>query len=115
SSCSRSPRAILFCLTRPPPTPPLFPYTTLFRSHPYRELTLLRESMNGFDDECPVERRAESTTTGEAKWDARISGITGIPHDVQRSEEHTSELQSPDQLVCRLLLVKKQTTKSNAT
>src|SRR5207244_5604959 len=67
-------------MIRRPPRSTLFPYTTLFRSH--------GRGWSGY----PVSLR-------------RIMGITAI-----RSEEHTSELQSPDHLVCRLLLEKKKHT-----
>src|SRR2546430_13253890 len=71
-----------FLMIRRPPRSTLFPYTTLFRSrHGPRDL--LRE-------ECvPV-------------------GLEQTQHDGERSEEHTSELQSQSNLVCRLLLEKKK-------
>src|SRR5947208_12176087 len=68
-------------MLRPPPRSTLFPYTTLFRSLSHVDEALLDEA---------VERRAN----------LRVSKLP-------RSEEHTSELQSPDHLVCRLLLEKK--------
>src|SRR5437762_10565235 len=75
-------------MIRPPPRSTLFPYTTLFRSERMRALHLepARAAAARF-----VER------TGRLRHDAR-------------SEEHTSELQSPMYLVCRLLLEKKKTT-----
>src|SRR5258708_29202241 len=78
-------------MIRRPPRSTLFPYTTLFRS--------LRC--------CP----SASTTALPA---AKDSAMTKAPmrktsaSDNARSEEHTSELQSPDHLVCRLLLEKKK-------
>src|SRR6185436_21157960 len=72
-----------FLMIRRPPRSTLFPYTTLFRSH--EEFALHTE------------------------WD-------GAPTQLEflvRSEEHTSELQSPDHLVCRLLLEKKQIRTKN--
>src|SRR5256885_10288825 len=71
-------------MIRRPPRSTLFPYTTLFRS----AVTLSLAS--------PALRSAVSTSWGMA-WDT-----------VRRSEEHTSELQSPCNLVCRLLLEKKK-------
>src|SRR5690349_23550430 len=65
---------------RPPRSPP-FPYTTLFRS--------------------PSPARPESP-------DIRIDPEWSLPHHEHRSEEHTSELQSRRDLVCRLLLEKKK-------
>src|SRR5258708_15172336 len=70
-----------FLMIRRPPRSTLFPYTTLFRSSWRRS---------------PQANRRTSTT--------RTCTCFARP---QRSEEHTSELQSPDHLVCRLLLEKK--------
>src|SRR3712207_7769320 len=85
-------------MIRRPPRSTLFPYTTLFRSRVAR----------GADD-LPL----RDVLPG-ADADARLVGVTGghgarvLDADVQpRSEEHTSELQSRQYLVCRLLLEKK--------
>src|SRR4051794_41505034 len=75
-------------MTPPPPRSPLFPYTTLFRS----------EAATGLAPASAAER-----------WDD--SGFSAEETGTSRSEEHTSELQSPVHLVCRLLLEKKK--KSN--
>src|SRR5258708_24719877 len=72
-------------MIRRPPRSTLFPYTTLFRSHPQH-----------FGQQAGV----------LAVLVARVVGHAA--HPVERSEEHTSELQSPDHLVCRLLLEKKK-------
>src|SRR5438552_5738992 len=72
---------LFFLMIRRPPRSTLFPYTTLFRSVADREHEAL-------DCPDPPEPRRFGT--------------------VERSEEHTSELQSPDHLVCRLLLEKKK-------
>src|SRR5258708_25016351 len=76
-------------MIRRPPRSTLFPYTTLFRS-----------------DRAPPNRRRERS--GGRGWPrpARSQGER-LPAMPERSEEHTSELQSPDHLVCRLLLEKK--------
>src|SRR5690348_18507439 len=79
-----------FLMIRRPPRSTLFPYTTLFRSH-RRGRAVPGASTGGPD----------SRTTG--RWRAA---------DAIRSEEHTSELQSPVHLVCRLLLEKKKTPPS---
>src|SRR5260221_4924097 len=71
-------------MIRRPPRSTLFPYTTLFRSR-LREAARLAQSGSGVD-------------TGKAPTDEAT----------QRSEEHTSELQSHSDLVCRLLLEKKK-------
>src|SRR5438093_3040181 len=84
-----------FLLPRPPPRPTLFPYTTLFRSIYIRAGPAApdsRHSSNG----SPCTLRA-----------LQIPG-THPSRCVARSEEHTSELQSLTNLVCRLLLEKKK-------
>src|SRR5690606_42067177 len=102
-------------LTRPPPIPTLFPYTTLFRS---RELKLRQpippEQVKKFYDEHP-ELYLEP---GKARVAQILFATRGIPSgkplplEQRRSEEHTSELQSRENLVCRLLLEKKNKEKS---
>src|SRR5438552_18090678 len=99
-----------FLMIRPQLSPTLFPYTTLFRS-----------------PDCPANglrtgRRDEPLLRGRAR---DRGGPPELPHHQgnaplrlplavcalclpERSEEHTSELQSPDHLVCRLLLEKKK-------
>src|SRR2546430_3317019 len=82
-------------MIRRPPRSTLFPYTTLFRS--------LRKSRSGGTDlqALDVLRLADA---------ALLRGDrAGEPGVRQRSEEHTSELQSQSNLVCRLLLEKKNT------
>src|SRR5438552_14219548 len=74
-------------MIRRPPRSTLFPYTTLFRSRPSHPQVL------------------------EGLRAAGAAGFSGTK--VDRSEEHTSELQSPDHLVCRLLLEKKKNNKQN--
>src|SRR5438046_6832724 len=97
---------VFFCTLPRPPRPTLFPYTTLFRS--------------------PMNQRPSLTTTEPAPWSAyrdlqrpygfasfdfephAPGGHTQITVKHYRSEEHTSELQSLTNLVCRLLLEKKK-------
>src|SRR5947208_12250066 len=104
----------LFPLTiRPPPRSTLFPYTTLFRSaqgvsDPAREAALLHPievRPPGVDD--PAEGRSRPRLAA----DSRLA--IEAPPTALRSEEHTSELQSPDHLVCRLLLEKKKNNQTN--
>src|SRR2546430_12820898 len=87
-SCGRSPFIVFFffLMIRRPPRSTLFPYTTLFRS-------LLTDGAEQLDDRL---RRAPLA-------------------DHRRSEEHTSELQSQSNLVCRLLLEKKKKNHSQLT
>src|SRR5688572_32443099 len=105
-SCVHSALHISFCLfvlfflmIRRPPRSTLFPYTTLFRS----ELQAARELL----DRSITELRR---TIGELRRPTQARrGITGqLRSLVSRSEEHTSELQSQSNLVCRLLLEKKK-------
>src|SRR5438034_8123489 len=81
-------------MIRRPPRSTLFPYTTLFRS--YQGSDLVRVNPNIRSITCPF--------TGE-----RLAAVPALRPDVTRSEEHTSELQSHSDLVCRLLLEKKKT------
>src|SRR5207249_10860502 len=88
-----------FLLTRPPPISPLFPYTTLFRSvTAYAVWIARRFTKRGGKGG----RGGRALVMPLAKWVA-------LPLVVfYRSEEHTSELQSRFDLVCRLLLEKKK-------
>src|SRR2546426_4302171 len=81
-------------MIRRPPRSTLFPYTTLFRSrdHIGRTVAVAQGALSRY-------------TRASDVW--RI----GVQHPQTRSEEHTSELQSPCNLVCRLLLEKKKKTK----
>src|SRR5258708_12606441 len=85
-------------MIRRPPRSTLFPYTTLFRSNSLRDH---RHCRNRHTDVVIVR-----TVDGKIV----IAGSLAI-----RSEEHTSELQSPDHLVCRLLLEKKKKKKTTST
>src|SRR5207302_10122300 len=103
---------LFFSLIRPrPPPPTLFPYTTLFRSTALEEKItahrgLFNEDVNAFNI------RIASVP------DTFVAGMMHLqPHPLKkvsgtRSEEHTSELQSRENLVCRLLLEKKNNTTS---
>src|SRR5206468_7896770 len=98
-----------------PPRSPLFPYTTLFRSLLARELQedvgrlvlAMRERLrlDGLDVDGLRERlllRSPLTETAR-----RREQVAALIRQAERSEEHTSELQSRSDLVCRLLLEKK--------
>src|SRR5256885_5654489 len=85
-------RFFFFLMIRRPPRSTLFPYTTLFRSY--------------FDE---ILTRANGRGTAAFRVTALLLGaLAGGLALVPRSEEHTSELQSPCNLVCRLLLEKKK-------
>src|SRR5256885_9420381 len=95
-------------MIRRPPRSTLFPYTTLFRS--LQKSQVLRGVVDG-EDLCgrhAARPRAQKPRTSTAKVLTSI-GFCMNPSK-PRSEEHTSELQSPCNLVCRLLLAKKYTS-----
>src|SRR5688500_19250303 len=83
-----------------PPRSTLFPYTTLFRSHRTHE------------GRYRLKRRL-AVLAGKRLVDRTLQRVDVAQVTPERSEEHTSELQSPCNLVCRLLLEKKNNT--NAT
>src|SRR2546426_11504512 len=102
-------------MIRRPPRSTLFPYTTLFRSHDVvgGKLALPRRGVfEGVDDET-VHTRVGETERGADRAERHfVTDAAGLalrradphaaPAATQRSEEHTSELQSPCNLVCRL-------------
>src|SRR5688572_32753295 len=92
--------SFVFLLIRPPPTSTLFPYTTLFRSSGRSDAPLPHR---------PRRRQRQERRTGlaGAAGITRPVGRKSEAHSAIRSEEHTSELQSQSNLVCRLLLEKK--------
>src|SRR3712207_8992573 len=95
-----------FLMIRRPPRSTLFPYTTLFRSE-------AQGRVGGRRADAPGEHRRE-----QVRMARRRPRRQGTPErragDVwRRSEEHTSELQSRQYLVCRLLLEKKKKTQDN--
>src|SRR5438034_8182664 len=93
---------------RRPPRSTLFPYTTLFRSH--LGLHVSRNSLRRRDDSSTLHRRP----TPPACWLDSSCLVPGKASSSNlRSEEHTSELQSHSDLVCRLLLEKKKKKNSN--
>src|SRR2546429_4586314 len=95
-------------MIRRPPRSTLFPYTTLFRSDPSRRGTDHGASLcpNHWHSETVSLRSADRKLSGadSLRGVQRRSPAAGTHH--QRSEEHTSELQSRLHLVCRLLLEK---------
>src|SRR2546430_6419533 len=91
-------------MIRRPPRSTLFPYTTLFRSLDRRPA--LRADVGG----CVRGGGAVTRGTWRVQRDL-VSGVAARPRaEHSRSEEHTSELQSQSNLVCRLLLEKKKIT-----
>src|SRR3712207_8939188 len=96
---------LLFLMIRRPPRSTLFPYTTLFRSPSGRRPRPARRETGGRTGPVSSAPRRGPAST------ARPSPT----HRRRRSEEHTSELQSRQYLVCRLLLEKKKNTPHDIT
>src|SRR2546425_3501643 len=95
-------------MIRRPPRSTLFPYTTLFRSLAIARRLLGAHVMRRAD------RHARRGQSGRAGGRGQRLRDPEVRHD-DRSEEHTSELQSLAYLVCRLLLEKKKKTKRHIT
>src|SRR5947207_7930935 len=98
-----APHYFFFLILRPPPRSTLFPYTTLFRSDEYaRDVDIHK---------LASEMLVDDIVPGGTLRDELIKRLAFAQSKVQefpRSEEHTSELQSHSDLVCRLLLEKKK-------
>src|SRR2546426_8323524 len=93
-------------MIRRPPRSTLFPYTTLFRSLYSSSAAAWDRSSDGINRDQTVSRpRSGDAQTVERT--PRAVSFSGPASSWVRSEEHTSELQSPCNLVCRLLLEKK--------
>src|SRR2546421_8762793 len=87
-------------MIRRPPRSTLFPYTTLFRSH------RILQRVGPRDPHALVEREADGVRELLERHRAEL--VVRVRRQLGRSEEHTSELQSRSDLVCRLLLEKKK-------
>src|SRR2546426_3586613 len=98
---------VFFLMIRRPPRSTLFPYTTLFRSL-VGDFLFVNKAIYGGELEIPLTGIRCCRLPGYAE--PRRDGIVVFRsvEDSTRSEEHTSELQSPCNLVCRLLLEKKK-------
>src|SRR5256885_7842882 len=102
-------------MIRRPPRSTLFPYTTLFRSRgnaiPCRGQNFVQWRFWRGGVRPPLQRRLfAARNAGDVRRAGSLRLADGVGHIVghERSEEHTSELQSPCNLVCRLLLEKKK-------
>src|SRR3712207_7883137 len=93
-------------MIRRPPRSTLFPYTTLFRSPALRGEGGRREVLRGVREAVPRQGRLPELPGRPRRRDEILPRVRG--EDRPRSEEHTSELQSRQYLVCRLLLEKKK-------
>src|SRR5205807_5977491 len=99
-----TPTSLSLVLLRPPPPSTLFPYTTLFRSTGVDFSIPQIEAANRLI--LSVGRSPQCSHFGHHSYQYGQRGLY-FGHGRSRSEEHTSELQSPCNLVCRLLLEKK--------
>src|SRR2546430_11405703 len=90
-------------MIRRPPRSTLFPYTTLFRSRPWNRSAWSVTTGAAAGEPAPA--TTDTATTGPEG--ITVLGTATMDRDM-RSEEHTSELQSQSNLVCRLLLEKKK-------
>src|SRR5256885_8803138 len=100
-------------MIRRPPRSTLFPYTTLFRS----VVTTERSARARRDELRALGAAVHVVASGPrgVDVDAALAALRVFGVNVDRSEEHTSELQSPCNLVCRLLLEKKKISTLSAT
>src|SRR5690348_17923978 len=100
-------------MLRPPPRSTLFPYTTLFRS--VAELLSNARATapcpRGATAKVRISKGESALTNVSMAWTRTVRRPRAWAAGWARSEEHTSELQSPVHLVCRLLLEKKKKTK----
>src|SRR5438874_10452740 len=95
-------------MIRPPPRSTLFPYTTLFRSPPPPPSTFALPRLKAITaNRCPAPTKSPARSTKKS--------IRGYRFQARRSEEHTSELQSRRDIVCRLLLEKKKKNTEQTT
>src|SRR3712207_7372909 len=101
-------------MIRRPPRSTLFPYTTLFRSQG-RLFEALLTLLDRLGEDAPVLLVLEDLHWADRSTRAFLAFLTRAlcRERVLRSEEHTSELQSRQYLVCRLLLEKKKKNRSN--
>src|SRR5438876_6476640 len=96
-------------MIRRPPRPTLFPYTTLFRSHRLAAPTYEQAITRARELRERLRERSQQLIAAGYHAQVRVGDDATLLF-LARSEEHTSELQSPVHLVCRLLLEKKKKT-----
>src|SRR5205085_12552582 len=99
--CSLHLSTLFLVILHPPPLSTLFPYTTLFRSIPCSDVSPNQTARELRSSESPNSRSWCRCMTDPRTVRIRLPSVS-------RSEEHTSELQSQSNLVCRLLLEKKK-------
>src|SRR5687768_17798849 len=102
-------------MIRRPPRSTLFPYTTLFRSNAhldfFEEIAKYRAARRIWARELRDRFGAKSPRSWLMRFHTQTAGVSLTAQQPERSEEHTSELQSRLHLVCRLLLEKKKATR----
>src|SRR5258708_15843874 len=99
-------------MIRRPPRSTLFPYTTLFRSRLASKISTNRKIFLS-KGVSHIMAQKSSQTVRNSFLGGFANSLAGLLSHNVRSEEHTSELQSPDHLVCRLLLEKKKRTNTH--
>src|SRR2546430_8999314 len=101
-------------MLRRPPRSPLFPYTTLFRSEkgrdPFKHYELVRKTKPVVTKLEPPSIQVRIERYRAQKMTAAAAHVAPPKPTTARSEEHTSELQSQSNLVCRLLLAQKKSS-----
>src|SRR2546430_8671375 len=97
-------------MIRRPPRSTLFPYTTLFRS---RLAMMITRQMGGMNPSRSMPSLKGALGLKVGKIQPPIKPSAPFNEGIDRSEEHTSELQSQSNLVCRLLLEKKKKIQNN--
>src|SRR5256885_11089911 len=100
-------------MIRRPPRSTLFPYTTLFRSATDREIFFSLRILPDLSARLAARRKTHPDIKEFDRPDVHPAADTNLFRVQGRSEEHTSELQSPCNLVCRLLLEKKKKPSSS--
>src|SRR3712207_8556151 len=100
-------------MIRRPPRSTLFPYTTLFRSSKTTESQEAAATWAGYRRRHSPRKNARVSDGGAVI--ARVTSSSVSRRCIERSEEHTSELQSRQYLVCRLLLEKKKNNRQKPT
>src|SRR3712207_8324604 len=101
-----------FLMIRRPPRSTLFPYTTLFRSVDFMDRVGARVVVRGLRAVSDFEYEFQMALMNR-RLNPRVETVYMMPKE-DRSEEHTSELQSRQYLVCRLLLEKKKKSTPHA-